>query len=209
MKSLDDQTAHWQAGRVQRDGQWLDADQLSDATEQEREYEQLRSQMDDDVNGHRKLAKWCLRNGLTLQARAHWNAVIEKSPNDLEARRQLGHRWTGDAWFTEEEIRVADEASREMLADLKQWNPTVAKIIKTFVNGSSSEKQAALRKLNQLDDPSTIASLEMALDRPTMIWLGSWWIASVSIAVVPLALHLPALRWRIHVRLAVLMRSRN
>lgn len=162
LKQADTPAAHWQAGQIQRDGKWLDADQLNDVSEREREYERLRSDLSNDAQRDRKLAKWCHRNDLPLQARAHWNAVIEQSPNDLDARRQLGHQCIEGVWYTDHDIRRARETSRSLLSDLKKWNTPVFKIVEDLKSNDSSDKQLALQKLNEIDDPSSIASVEMA-----------------------------------------------
>jgi hypothetical protein len=162
LKDSADKAARWHAGQLQRDGQWVDVDDLQDLSDKEREYEQLRQDLQDDADGHRKLAKWCHRHNLDLQARAHWHAVIEKLPNDFEARRQLGHQWIDDAWYTESEIKAAGQATQERLKEIKEWNGQIVKILNGLRSRDSSEKQEWLRKLNKIDDPGAIASLEMA-----------------------------------------------
>ncbi len=152
-KQVDDKEARWHAGELQVGGRWMSVDQLEDVPAKELEYQRLRSELNDDAEGNRKLAKWCHRNNLDLQARAHWNAVIEKSPNDIEARRQLGHQWIEDAWYSENEIKAAASASQEQLRALKQWNGQVAKILNGLKDKDTAEKQKAIRKLNQIDDP--------------------------------------------------------
>ncbi len=118
--------------------------------------------MNDDASSHRKLPSGVSVTSLPMQAHAHWHAVIDKLPNDLEARRQLGHQFIDVTWFTEQEIRSAAETSRERIADLKRWNPQVSIVLKMLTQGDSRDKQAAIRKLNDMHDPSSIASPEIA-----------------------------------------------
>lgn len=164
LQQSDAQAAHWHAGQIQVDGKWLDTNQLNDVdvSEREREYERLRTDLKGDVDKDRKLAKWCDRHDLMRQARAHWNAVIEQSPNDREARQKLGHQCIEGVWYTEQEIRRARETSRSRINDLKKWNSPIAKIVKELNNNDSAGKQSALKALNQINDPTSIASLEMA-----------------------------------------------
>ncbi len=159
--------ARWHAGQVHADGRWVDVDDLSAQSDSEREYEQLRSKKNDDASSHRKLAKWCQRNHLPMQAHAHWHAVIDKLPNDLEARRQLGHQFIDVTWFTEQEIRSAAETSRERIADLKRWNPQVSSVLKMrpketvatnkrpFVNLTNARSQQYRQSEMQLCNPMT------------------------------------------------------
>lgn len=82
--------------------------QIEERTVQEDYAEKSAALADDDIDGHRKLAKWCGENQLEAERSRHYRRVIELSPFDEEARVALGYALIGGDWYLE----GSDEAER-------------------------------------------------------------------------------------------------
>lgn len=156
---------HWQVGELQVDNKWIALDALADV-EKPREFSQYlatRGSVPLNEAAHRRMARWCKLHGLNDQARAHWHAVIATQPNDGEARRGLGHQLVDGQWFTLEELKKADDASRRVEAEWRKWMPTMRKLVADLTSADTSVKQKALERLALLDDASALSSLEITV----------------------------------------------
>ncbi len=74
----------------------------------ELEYERLRPQYPDTVEGQWALADWCYKNKLLKQRKTHLERVCELNPDHAEARRALGYQKHNGQWMTRDE-RMAKE----------------------------------------------------------------------------------------------------
>ncbi len=72
------------------------------------EYETMRRQSSDTVEGQMKLAEWCRDQGLKEQRKTALERVLVLDPEQLEARRLLGYRKVKDQWMTHDE-EMADK----------------------------------------------------------------------------------------------------
>ncbi|MCC7336774.1 MAG: hypothetical protein IT422_16910 [Pirellulaceae bacterium] len=156
-------TARWHVGQFEHRGKWLNFEDLDEAVEplQLQRYRQLRSEMQADVENHRRLALWCQSQKLDAQATAHWHAVLAFSPNDVQARMALKDAWIDGQWFSlEERERVAD-ASQRIEAEWTKWIPRLQKIVENIVSTSTERTKRGLAALDKIDDPAAISSLEI------------------------------------------------
>ena len=141
------------------------------------EYERLRQQCPDTVEGHLQLARWCSRNGLRAQRRAHLKRVIELEPDNREARRGLGYvydkqqeKWilheevmlrrgfvkVGGRWMLPQEVQLREERRKRELAE-KQWIRTVLRWHRML--DSPRRRQEAVRNFQKLKDPAAVRAL--------------------------------------------------
>jgi hypothetical protein len=60
-----------------------------------------------DVEGHLKLARWCLERKLAKEAVAEYKKVIAASPDHEEARKGAGYVRVNDVWMTEDQANEA------------------------------------------------------------------------------------------------------
>ena len=72
------------------------------------EYEKMRRQSPDTVEGQMKLAEWCRDQGLKEQRKTALERVLILDPEQLEARRLLGYHKVKDQWMTHDE-EMADK----------------------------------------------------------------------------------------------------
>lgn len=154
---------HWQVGELLVRDKWISLDALADLEKSQdvKEYLAMRSAATLNEPGHRQLARWCRLHRLNDQARAHWHAVLATRPNDVEARRAIGHQLVNGYWFSPEELKEADDASRRVEAEWRKWMPTMRKLVADLTSSNTSAKQRALARLTALDDPTALSSLEI------------------------------------------------
>ena len=84
----------------------LDRDQVAEVVSQsttELEYEKIRPTYPDTVDGHWRLAEWCLENRLSEQRKIHLRRILELDLNHPKARNVLGYRQVEGKWMTREE----------------------------------------------------------------------------------------------------------
>jgi hypothetical protein len=67
------------------------------------EYEKMKQQLPDTVEGQMSLAEWCRVQGLTAQRKSALERVLVLDPEQHEARHLLGYRKVKDQWMTLEE----------------------------------------------------------------------------------------------------------
>jgi hypothetical protein len=125
----DDGPTRWQAGYVRHGDAWLPADEVARQTQQDArlaEYARLRAATATTAD-EAALARWCVKNRLPDEARAHWLAVLAAQPGDPEALAALGLRSFQGRWLTAEQIgRERTRMNRvERAAD--EWRPLVAR----------------------------------------------------------------------------------
>jgi len=73
-------------------------------SEVQAEYQRLRQQTPDTVEGHWKLAEWCRDHNLSKEREVHLRRIIELDPEHQRARALLGYQKVGDQWKTRDEI---------------------------------------------------------------------------------------------------------
>ncbi|WP_231691058.1 polymorphic toxin-type HINT domain-containing protein [Aureliella helgolandensis] len=155
--------ANWQAGRIEVGERWVEVEELEDQASSRLwdEYVLRRDRAPLNVQTHRALALWCMRKQLAPQARAHWNGVLQSLPDDLEARRALGHQRIDDRWYPREAVMAAQVAGKQYLADLTQWMPKMRRLAGRVQTSSTRQQQAALDELQGIQDSTAIAALEI------------------------------------------------
>ncbi len=73
---------------------------------EELQYEQVRPQYPDTVDGHWTLAEWCRERGLADRRTEHLRRIVELDPNHTQARRALGYSQVQGEWKTQEEYML-------------------------------------------------------------------------------------------------------
>ncbi|MCH7726321.1 MAG: hypothetical protein IH991_07580 [Planctomycetes bacterium] len=116
------------------------------------EYEKNVSRIEDTVDSHWRVAKWCLENKLQRQREFHLEQIIRLDPDHEHARHGLGYskvkgKWLkndewnraqgmvmrGRTWRTRQEILIEefadrfDKAQKKWRKDLKMWRSWVNK----------------------------------------------------------------------------------
>jgi hypothetical protein len=144
----------------------------------ESQYEQYLQKMPATVEGHWKMAEWCVRNNLPAQREFHLREIIALDPMHDKARLALGYtnidgRWVQPeehnkrlgyvkfqgAWRTPQDVAIAtarqqaEEAERKWRADVKTW--------RGWLNRPSKHEEGAarLRAIRDVQAAPAIADL--------------------------------------------------
>jgi len=144
----------------------------------ETQYEQYLQKMPATVDGHWKMAEWCVRNNLTAQREFHLREIVALDPMHDKARLALGFtnidgRWVQPeehnkrlgyvkfqgSWRTPQDVALAtarqqaDEAERKWRADVKTW--------RGWMNRPSKHEEgvARLQAIRDLQAAPAIADL--------------------------------------------------
>jgi hypothetical protein len=138
------------------------------------EYQKVRRQYPDTVQGQLQMAEWCRDHGLAAQRKTHLERVLQLNPDQADARRILGYHKFKDEWMTVEEEKAAEgyvkrdgkwmtqpdaelydsrakqrKAESEWRAKINTW--------RKWLDGTRSEQGA--KNLRSIKDPMAIAAL--------------------------------------------------
>ena len=94
-ESPKDTAAHWQLGEVRLRGKWQTVSQAEHAARLDKrlaDYARRRVAAGMNVDDQVALARWCRRNQLDEQQRAHWRLALQAQPDNAEAIQALGLR---------------------------------------------------------------------------------------------------------------------
>ncbi len=145
---------------------------------EESEYQRIRHQYPDTVEGQWELAEWCRQKRLLSQRDVHLQRVIELDPDHVLARRALGYsqiegkwqtteevmrsrgyeRYQG-AWRTRQEIELL-EAKREQEQTEKEW---FQKINRWRGWLATDKSHLARQNILSIKDPLALKALAAAL----------------------------------------------
>lgn len=153
-------------------------------TEAELEYEKIRPQYPDTIDGQWELAVWCRDHNLGRLREKHLERIIELDPMHKEAHRLMEHVWDaqqgrwktkkefwedqgyvfyqGD-WMTPQEVELKERARKNELA-VKEWK----RRLKLWRGWLRTDRRAeALGNLAEIDDPYAVAALAEYLAKET------------------------------------------
>ena len=142
------------------------------------EYQKVRRQYPDTVQGQLQMSNWCRDHNLLGQRKTHLERVLQLDPDQADARRLLNYRKFKDKWMTlEEEMaekglvkRVVrgntvwitqqdadlhDSQDKQLKAEI-EWKKKI-KRWRDLLDGKQPEQGA--KNLRSIDDPMAIAGL--------------------------------------------------
>ena len=144
------------------------------------EYEKVRRQYPDTVQGQLQMADWCRDHTLLAQRKTHLERVLQLDPDQAEARRILGYQKVKDKWMTleekkadegyvkrngkwvtQEDARLYDERNKQRAAEI-EWIKKIKRWRDLLDGNRSAEGSANLRAI---EDPMAIAGLSDRLIR--------------------------------------------
>jgi hypothetical protein len=144
----------------------------------EAEYERIKADYPDTVDGQWKIAEWCREHHLLTDRKTHLERIIQLDPDHLGARRALGYqkqegRWMTQAeimtdrgyvlyrgrWKLPQEIKQYEEKKKETAAE-NQWIGDIRKWRSWLTDDRAEEALANLRAIN---DPFALKALKKHL----------------------------------------------
>ncbi len=155
--------AHWHAGHVRVDNQWLTLHEAQLRASEDTcvaDYKRLRDAYAGSAQGQILLASFCRRNTLADRERFHWWNVLRVQPRNKEAIAALGLKPHRGALLTEEQIEQQENSLKQWKVARQRWTPQLQEMKEAIERGEPDRRKAALARLRDIDDPSAIPFLE-------------------------------------------------
>jgi len=150
-------------GMIAHQGKWESADVVGRQIDQDpsyqaaiREYLDRRARTPEKADAQLKLAAWCEQKGLKVQARTHYDQVIQLDPTRETAWKHLGYRKQGNRWvLPDQAAAVKQEAERQKEAN-KHWKPILEKLRDDLQSKDAAKRARAERALAEATDPRAV-----------------------------------------------------
>ncbi len=151
----------WHAGKVHVGNRWCDVSELNleSAPKRINRYLELREKTAQNLEGHRSLARWCSKEKLELQAKAHWTALCDLFPNDDEARQELGHKSIGGRWVSPEQWNAAEKKMQERVSNYRKWIPKMKNLAMAVQGSDVKARSKAIESVREIKDDSAVQSM--------------------------------------------------
>ena len=165
-KSPEDAATHWQLGQVWIDSRWMTPDQAQKAASKDKrlaEYRKLRDRSVLTVDSQAALARWCRKNKLADEERAHWQTVLQLQPDNAEAIKALGLRPFAGTLLTQGQIQRVKSQLQTWAKAVDRWRPLVAQWRNAVKHHQTAPPAEVRDKLVKLSDSAEMLALERAV----------------------------------------------
>lgn len=156
----------WAQGRVKHFGKWVSIDEVPQLMRESAalgRYERKRGDFADTAAGQLALARYCQKQGLDEQTRAHLVRVLDHDTNNAEARRELGFVPIDGKWLHQDDVALANRAAAQRSEDFERWQKRIRDIRHDLTARASAQRTSAAKRLAQIDDPAAIPAIETLL----------------------------------------------
>jgi len=157
--------ARWHSGQILQDGEWRDLEAVRRAAADRPtllEYYRRRDKAPTTVAGQLQLARWCQRNLLNAERRAHLTSVLTIDPGHAVARRDLGFVRVAGEWILQEDLARRENELAARRTAFEHWRPIVAEIRTGLRSADESKRTQALQRLQEVRGAETVDALEWA-----------------------------------------------
>lgn len=155
--------ARWHSGFVKREGNWVALDEAPRHWLQDKrraEYHKLRDAQAGTAAGEEALARWCQKNQLDNEARAHWMQVLRHQPNHKEALKNLGMTWYAGQLLRRDEVAQIKDAMQRFLNTKRRWEPVVTRWCAMVSEDPPALREELVRRLGSISDSAEMAALD-------------------------------------------------
>ena len=114
----------------------------------------------DGIAAHADLARWCRKNRLLDEERAHWTQVLLEQPGNREAESRLGLKWFAGGLYTNAQIDSLKQQRAAEFKQLQDWKPTVLRWKTMLDGGAAADRAMASAEMSEVKDPTIIPALE-------------------------------------------------
>ena len=157
--------AHWQLGEVRRGNRWVataDAEKETTATGKMTEYRKLRDQADATADDQLKIARWCDKNKLDDEGKAHSLLAIQLDPNQTEAMRRLGLVKFRGQLIAKSQLDQAKADFHQSVVDSKEWRERLWKLRRQYEREPASRNDV-LSQIRAISDVKAIPAMEAVM----------------------------------------------
>ncbi len=135
-----------------------------------KQYETFLPRMPDTIEGQFQMARWCDQNNLPEKRDYHYNEILKREPNNIDARKALGYerfqgKWIirdewnrqqgyvrhGGSWRYPQDIKMSEKTAS--IEDKQvQWRKQV-RIWRSWLKRGGDRGQQAAAEFRKVDDP--------------------------------------------------------
>jgi len=165
-ESPKDAAAHWQLGEVRVQDKWQSTANIETASRYDKrlaEFARRRDAAGPNAADQIALARWCRKNRLDDQQRAHWLLALQIEPDNAEAIRALGLRAYHGTLATPEQIRKLTANMHRVSRAVDRWRPRVAQWLGVIQRNSGLMPADFRDDLSKISDSCEMLGLERAL----------------------------------------------
>lgn len=167
--------ARWHSGYIREGRRWTHVDDLIESRREQIQLTAYQVQRDrllaDDslqpAERHRQMAAWCAEHQLRKQQRAHLTGILDSEPDNIEARRQLGHVMVSGVWLDSQELQTSRQRALRAAQAMAVWRPRLIDLVRRLGGGEGSSRkreltrQTAISDWQALNDPAAIPAMEV------------------------------------------------
>lgn len=197
----------WAKGQVKVQNRWVSIDDIPDVLNDSiglKRYELNRSEYPDTAAGQLALARYCQRQQLDDQARAHLVRVLDHDANHAEARRVLGFVMTNGQWVHQSELQQARQSATQTTENFNRWRKKVLDLRHDLTARAKAQRAAAEKRLAAIEDPTAIPALETLLaygpaeiSEKAVATIGAMTVPDASLALARIAVYAPVREARV------------
>jgi hypothetical protein len=160
--------AYWLSGFVydMKRKEWLTIDETRLAVAEDKllaKYRKMRATSPESEMGQTRLARWCMKQRLDDQARAHWTRVLSLNPDNAEARLRLGFCNVNGTWVSQQEIVDARTRAYQYQTAIARWAPKVSNLVARMNGTRQRTAESARQELASIKDPEAVPAIEFVL----------------------------------------------
>lgn len=158
--------ARWHSGQVRYHNKWLPThkvEQIASSSRKLMRYQGLRQKATGSTANQLTLAKWCMKQRLVDQARAHLTQVVQAEPDHAEARKLLGFVRVENDWLSPQEVSDVKQRAVDNRRSFAVWQKKLQRLRDKLLSGSRRQREFAAQQVRDIYDPVAIVALMQIL----------------------------------------------
>ena len=167
------------SGKIrQADGKWIEIDgTVWIHNRNDERYFFERSSTTDSIRGHLGLAWFSHRVEMPDRAQAHYEQVLNFSPDHPVARAALGHVRVNREWLTVAEQREIFQRVQDTQKSIADYGKALLKISASLNSNNPGRRNTAFQKLCEIDKIDALPAIEnLLVSGPSTAEAGVTWI---------------------------------
>ena len=158
-------SVRWHHGEIKSDRTWHPYSELVVQAKKSKvleDYRTLRDKSKPTLESQYELIQYCKKHGLKEQATAHWSAIAELAPDNVEAKSELGFERVDGRWVERRELELEREKAKRV-ADILQKKGVDLRQLASDLAASKIEEPQAIDQLSKELDVDSIPVWELCL----------------------------------------------